>query len=89
MSRIGSHIGRTPACGSRSGRIASSTEEMDVLDNLHPAEMHGLNCRLFEATAAGRAVLCESRPARAELFDTDREVLAFASFGSCSTRLAR
>jgi spore maturation protein CgeB len=47
-----------------------------VLNNLHPGEQ-GMNCRLFEATAAGGAVLCERRPALAELFDTDREVVPF------------
>lgn len=51
-----------------------------VLNNLHPAEMHGVNCRLFEATGAGAAVLCERRPALADLYDTDREVVAFSDF---------
>jgi spore maturation protein CgeB len=51
-----------------------------VLNNLHPAEMEGVNCRLFEAAGAGAAVLCERRPTLAELFDTDREVVPFSDF---------
>jgi spore maturation protein CgeB len=51
-----------------------------VLNNLYPGEMYGVNCRLFEATAAGAAVLCESRPALADLFDLDREVATFVNF---------
>ncbi|NEE00182.1 CgeB family protein [Phytoactinopolyspora halotolerans] len=48
-----------------------------VLNNLHPAEMHGVNLRLFEATAAGAAVLCERRPVLKDLFDLDAEVAPF------------
>ena len=51
-----------------------------VLNNLHPAEMDGTNQRLFEATASGGAVLCERRPALADLYDTDTEVLGFSDF---------
>jgi spore maturation protein CgeB len=51
-----------------------------VLNNLHPAELHGVNNRLFEATGAGGAVLCEQRQALAELFDPGREVLPFDNF---------
>jgi spore maturation protein CgeB len=52
-----------------------------VLNNLHPAEMRGVNCRLFEATASGAAVLCERRPALDTLFDLDREIVPFRDFG--------
>jgi spore maturation protein CgeB len=51
-----------------------------VLNNLHPAEMHGVNLRLFEATAAGAAVLCEQRPVLGDLFEPGREVVPFADF---------
>jgi spore maturation protein CgeB len=51
-----------------------------VLNNLHPAEMHGVNCRLFEAAAAGAAVLCERRPVLSDLFDLNREVIPFGNF---------
>ena len=55
-------------------------EAAGVLNNLHPGEMHGLNLRLFEATAAGGAVLCERRPALEELYDTNREILPFTTY---------
>ncbi|KLL11941.1 MULTISPECIES: glycosyltransferase [Protofrankia] len=51
-----------------------------VLNNLHPGEVDGVNCRLFEATACGAAVICEERKVLPELFDVDREVLTFATF---------
>jgi spore maturation protein CgeB len=55
-------------------------EATAVLNNLAPGEMHSVNLRLFEATAAGAAVLCERRPALGELYDVGREVLAFDDF---------
>lgn len=51
-----------------------------VLNNLHPAEMEGVNCRLFEATAAGGAVVCESRRELDNLYDVGREVLSFGTY---------
>lgn len=51
-----------------------------VLNNLHPAELHSVNARLFEATAAGGAVLCERRPVLEDLFDTGTEVVPFGDF---------
>ncbi len=47
-------------------------EAAAVLNNLHPAEMRGVNARLFEATASGAAVLCERRPVLDELFDPEQ-----------------
>ena len=55
-------------------------EASAVLNNLHPAEMSGVNARLFEAAGAGAAVLCERRPELGELFDPEREVIAFTGF---------
>lgn len=57
-----------------------------VLNNLHPAEMEGVNGRLFQATGAGAAVLCEQRPALSELFDVEREVAAFRTFDDLVSR---
>jgi spore maturation protein CgeB len=51
-----------------------------VLNNLHPAEMDSVNCRLFEAAGCGAVVLCEDRPVLGELFDRGSEVLAYANF---------
>ncbi|HVY08697.1 MAG TPA: glycosyltransferase [Mycobacteriales bacterium] len=50
-----------------------------VLNNLHPAE-NGANCRLFEATACGAAVLVEDRPAVQELFDPSTELFTFSDY---------
>lgn len=51
-----------------------------VLNNLHPSELTGVNCRLFEAAGSGGAVLCEDRAALADLFTPGSEVLPFTTF---------
>ena len=55
-------------------------ESRGVLNDLHPGEMNGVNARLFEAAAAGAAVLCEHRDALQDLFQVNEEVLAFSTF---------
>lgn len=51
-----------------------------VLNALHPAEIDGLNTRLFEATACGACVISEQRADLGERFRVGEEVLAFTSF---------
>jgi spore maturation protein CgeB len=51
-----------------------------VLNNLHPTEIDGVNCRLFEAAGCGAAVLTETRPQLSELFEPEHEVLVFSNF---------
>lgn len=58
-----------------------------VLNNLHPAEMEGMNSRIFEATAAGAAVVSEHRPDLDRLFDVGNEVLAFHSYAQLLSAL--
>ena len=48
---------------------------------MHPAEVAGVNSRLFEATGSGSAVITEYRSTLPELFSVDEEVLAFRDFG--------
>lgn len=57
-----------------------------VLNSLRPAEMSGVNCRLFEAAGSGGAVLCERRPVLSDLFDSDREVVPFTDFAELRDR---
>ena len=51
-----------------------------VLNALHPAEIDGLNTRLFEATASGGCVISEDRAELGEYYRVGEEVLAFTSF---------
>jgi spore maturation protein CgeB len=51
-----------------------------VLNAVHPGEIEGLNCRVFEASACGAAVLSEDRPLLRENFVPGQEVLPFADF---------
>lgn len=61
-------------------------EARGVLNNLHPAEMTSVNCRLFEAAGAGAAVLCEARATLPDLFVPQLEVLSFNTFDELVTQ---
>jgi spore maturation protein CgeB len=71
------HAGR-PVFGEEKARIFRSAA--GVLNNLHPAELTGVNARLFEATGCGAAVVSEFRPELPALFSIGNEVLAFRDF---------
>lgn len=73
----GIHAGR-PVWAGEKARVFRSAA--GVLNNLHPAEVTGVNARLFEAAGCGAAVLAEFRPALPELFTAGEEILAFADF---------
>jgi spore maturation protein CgeB len=51
-----------------------------VLSTMHPAEIAGVNGRLFQATGCGAAVLTEFRAGVPEMFAIGDEVLAFSDF---------
>jgi spore maturation protein CgeB len=71
------HAGR-PVFGEDKARVFRSAAA--VLNTLHPAEISGVNARLFEAAGCGAAVLTEFRPALPDLFAIEDEVLAFRDF---------
>lgn len=50
-----------------------------VLNQMHPGEFRGMNCRLFEGTACGGPVVTERRDELPSLFSPEREVLAYDS----------
>lgn len=51
-----------------------------VLNSMHPAEINGVNARLFEAAGCGAAVLTEHRREVPNLFRPGDEVLSFHDF---------
>jgi len=51
-----------------------------VLNNLHPAEINGVNKRTFEATGCGAFLMVNYRPALEELYDIGKEVVAYHNF---------
>lgn len=51
-----------------------------VLNSLGPAEMEGMNCRLFEAAGCGATILTEQRGELHKLFEVGDEVAAFSDF---------
>jgi spore maturation protein CgeB len=55
-------------------------EASAVLNNLHPAEIDKVNCRVFEATAAGGVVVSEWRPLLDELFTVGQELFAYRTY---------
>jgi spore maturation protein CgeB len=81
------HTGR---CIFREEKARVFRSAAGVLNTLHPAEIAGVNARLFEATGCGAAVITEFRPAIPKLFTIDEEVLVFHDFDQLvdqSTRL--
>ena len=71
------HTGR---CIYREDKARVFRSAAGVLNTMHPAEIAGVNSRLFEAAGCGAAVLTEYRPAVPELFTVGQEVLAFRDF---------
>jgi spore maturation protein CgeB len=88
--------GKTPLRAVHAGRCVFGAEKArvyrsaaGVLNNLHPAEIEGVNARLFEAAGCGAAVLTEFRPALPELFAIGDEVLAFRDFDELLAQATR
>jgi spore maturation protein CgeB len=80
-------IGQTPLREAHTGRVVFCEEKArafrsaaGVLNTMYPAEIDGVNSRLFEAAGCGAAVLTEFRPTVPELFDIGSEVLTFRDF---------
>ncbi len=89
-------IGETPVRGSHTGRAVFREDKArvfrsaaGVLNTMHPAEISGVNSRLFEAAGCGAAVLTEFRPTIPGLFDIGAEVLAFRDFGELVDQASR
>jgi spore maturation protein CgeB len=80
-------LGDSPLRSAHTGRYIFREEKARifrsaaaVLNTVHPAEIIGVNARLFEATGSGAAVITEFRPAVPELFQVDKEVLMYRDF---------
>ena len=89
-------IGDSPVRGIHAGRPVWTEEKArvfrsaaGVLNNLHPAEVTGVNLRLFEAAGSGAAVLSEFRPTIPDLFAVGEEVLAFRDFDELVEQASR
>ena len=88
--------GPTPLRAVHTGRFAFEEEKARVfrsaamvLNNLHPAEVHGVNARLFEAAGCGAAILTEFRPTLPDLFEIGTELLAFSDFDELLSQAER
>jgi spore maturation protein CgeB len=80
-------IGDSPVRAAHTGRYLVREEKArvfrsaaGVLNTMHPAEVTGVNVRLFEAAGCGAAVLTEFRPTVPDLFAVGEEVLTFHAF---------
>ena len=92
-------IGETPLREVHAGRPIFEEEKARVfrsaaavINTMYPAEISGVNARLFEAAGCGAAVLTEFRPTLPDHFADGDEVLAFHDFDeliSQATRLLR
>ena len=81
---LAAHTGRYLA---RGGKAEVFRRARVVLNNLHPAEYGGANCRLFEACGSGALALTEVRPGLRELFDLGQELDTFTSFDELKEKL--
>jgi spore maturation protein CgeB len=86
-AKLAPWIGDTPARDLHAGRLIFREEKAKifrsaagVLNTMHPAEISGVNVRLFEAAGCGAAVLSEFRPMLPRFFDIGSEILAFNDF---------
>jgi spore maturation protein CgeB len=80
-------IGETAARTVHTGRYVAREEKAQVfrsaagvLNTMNPAEVSGVNARLFEAAGCGAAVLTEFRPTVPELFAVGKEMLVYHDF---------
>jgi spore maturation protein CgeB len=80
-------IGETASRAAHTGRIVTCEEKarvfrsaVGVLNTMHPAEVSGVNVRLFEAAGCGAAVLTEFRSTVPELFEVGKEILVYHDF---------
>ena len=80
------HTGQYLARGHKANVFRSARA---VLNNLHPAESHGTNCRLFEGAACGAAVVTEEREGLRDLFEPDQEVFTFDTYTGLLVTLQR
>lgn len=71
------HTGRYLA-GEEKARVFRSAA--GVLNTLYPAEVAGVNARLFEAAGCGAAVLTEFRATVPDLFEVGGEILVYHDF---------
>jgi spore maturation protein CgeB len=85
--RFPSWLGETPTRAIHTGRHVFREDKArvfraaaGVLNTMYPAEVAGVNSRLFEAAGCGAAVLTEFRPTVPDLFAIGDEVLAFHDF---------
>jgi spore maturation protein CgeB len=89
-------IGDSPIRGIHAGHEIRTEEKArifrsaaGVLNNLHPAEVAGVNLRLFEAAGCGAAVLSEYRPTIPDLFTIGEEVVTFSDFDELVEQASR
>ena len=89
-------LGETQARVAHTGRYLAREEKArvfrsaaGVLNTMHPAEIAGVNVRLFEAAGCGAAVLTEFRPTVPELFTVGVEVLTFRDFDELVDQASR
>ena len=80
------HTGR---CIFREEKARVFRSAAGVLNNLHPAEIMGVNARLFEAAGCGAAVVTEFRATVPELFEVDKEVLTYNDFDELVDQASR
>ena len=80
----GTHTGRYIA---REDKARVFRAASVVLNQIHPAEIDGMNCRLFEATACGGAVVTEHRATLPNLFAPGRDLLSYETLSQATEHI--
>lgn len=80
-------LGPTPLTPFHSGQVITREHKArifrsaaGVINSMHPAEVYGVNSRLFEATACGAAVVSEYRRTVPDHFEVGKEILTYDTF---------
>ncbi len=79
----------TNRCVFREDKARAFRSAVGVLNTMYPAEIAGVNRKLFQAAGSGAAVLTEFRPTVPDLFAVNDEVLVFHDFDDLVDQAAR
>ncbi len=89
-------LGDSPVRKVHTGRFLAREEKAlvfrsaaGVLNTMPPAEISGINSRIFEAAGCGAAIVTEYRPTLPDLFEIGSELLVFNDFDELISQATR
>ncbi len=58
------------------------------LNTLHPSEIYGVNCRIFEIAGCGGFQIVDYKPALKDIFEIDKEIVTFETIAELKEKVA-